>query len=515
MGQSARRRRRGRTVRAGHPQDGPVITRPPSSPNLQIPTPIEGLDLRSRSGVVVASLFAPIEGSDLRSRTRVGTNAGVASGGSYRLRATCGGTGAGTVETSVLRVGSSWVRPSRGSCWRSSSSRSSRRAQRDGESVCWSRRSVETGRRRRPPMLRAACKALEDRACIDEVKNKVSEPLVVTATSVARRHRRGTSKKLLAVTFLATFSSARRQRRFFFQTHSRITQLVLELARSMRSSGRSSTISSPVRTLPARRDMNEWDCLPYSSRISSRSRPITTAADGSPGSSRLNRAHEHHRDHWLWHVRRVGWEDDALPERRQRRGAATPKGDRHRDGRPRLRRARVYRSDRRSVDQAEDRAFYRRRVNLHFQGRGRKLPVARRRRWRTLRCLAVWPHRPRHVPASRRSRRPRRRRRPRSTRRITSSLDAPRGGVAGCPDRERALMASSSRALLRTRSPRATSSAIAPWTPWLLLKSGGVVWGRTITIRTKASGRPLVRPRVPYVARRRDDENPAVSGSNT
>ncbi|MFO0743036.1 MAG: protein kinase [Labilithrix sp.] len=60
----------------------PSLTRPPSSPNLQIPTPIEGLDLQSRSGVVVASL-APIEGSDLQSRTGVGTNAGVASGGSY------------------------------------------------------------------------------------------------------------------------------------------------------------------------------------------------------------------------------------------------------------------------------------------------------------------------------------------------------------------------------------------------------------------------------------------------
>lgn len=179
----------------------------------------------------------------------------------------------------------------------------------------------------------------------------------------------GLRKKLLAVTFLATFSSARPAEAFLFPEHSRITQLVLEeLAVDAELGPFVRDLVTRPELCPRDGDMNEWDCLRLVADL------VALAADHSCSPDELaglvrdsNRAHEHHRDHWLWHVRRVGWEGDALlngdnAEARRRLKVI----DIETDG-PAFADARVYRNDRRSVDQAEDRAFYRRRVNLHFQ----------------------------------------------------------------------------------------------------------------------------------------------------
>ena len=80
-----------------------------------------------------------------------------------------------------------------------------------------------------------------------------------------------------------------------------------------------------------------------------------------------NRPEGRRNEHWLWSVRRVGWEGDTLlngdnAENRRRLAVIDieTKG-------PAAAKRTVYANVRPSVDLPEDRAFYRRRVNLHFQ----------------------------------------------------------------------------------------------------------------------------------------------------
>lgn len=168
---------------------------------------------------------------------------------------------------------------------------------------------------------------------------------------------------------MALFASARPARAFLFSEHSRITQAVLE------DLAVDPELGPFVRELIVRPylcaregDMNEWDCLRLVADL------VAIAGDHSCSPNELaslvhdsNVAREHRRDHWLWAVRRFGWEGDVLlngdTAESRRRLKVIDIQTKGADVADRT----VYRDDRPRVDELEDRSFYRRRVNLGFQ----------------------------------------------------------------------------------------------------------------------------------------------------
>jgi hypothetical protein len=179
----------------------------------------------------------------------------------------------------------------------------------------------------------------------------------------------GLRRAAIALAAAATFFVARPAQAFLFPEHSRITQAVLEeLVTDAQVGPVLRELMVQPDLCPRDGDMNEWDCLRLVADL------VAIAGDHSCSPAELVRlVHESNEmegrrgEHWLWSVRRVGWEGDALlngdnAENRRRlavidiatKGPAAAKQMRYSKVRP-------------SVDLAEDRAFYRRRVNLHFQ----------------------------------------------------------------------------------------------------------------------------------------------------
>ena len=179
----------------------------------------------------------------------------------------------------------------------------------------------------------------------------------------------GLRKKLLACASLASLLTARPADAFIFPEHSRITQAVLEdlaVDPEVGSLVRSLVVSPDL--CPREGDINEWDCLRLVADLAAVAGDHSCSPDELGSLVRAsNVAHDHERDHWLWSVRRIGWEGDALMN-----------GD-SAEGRRRLKvidietkgnvvaNQTVYLNDHPHLDAKEDRAFYRRRVNLNFQ----------------------------------------------------------------------------------------------------------------------------------------------------
>ena len=176
-------------------------------------------------------------------------------------------------------------------------------------------------------------------------------------------------RTLFALATLASFSVARPAEAFLFSEHSRITQRALE------DLAVDPDVGSLVRTLvalpelcPREGDMNESDCLRLVADFAS------IAADHSCTPDELvllvdesNRARAGKREHWLWSVRRNAWEGDARlngdsveSRRRLKVIDIMSKG-------AEVANATIYGDDRRYVDEPEDRAFLRRRINLGMQ----------------------------------------------------------------------------------------------------------------------------------------------------
>jgi hypothetical protein len=172
-------------------------------------------------------------------------------------------------------------------------------------------------------------------------------------------------KVVVAAVFAALTTRGADARAFIFPEHSLMTQAVFEDLAQDRDIGLllRSFWQSPELCVQ-KGDMNEGDCLRLVADL------VAIAADHSCSPAELEElvsASNLEADHWLWDVRRNAWEGDAWlngdrAENRRRHkvldfatiGVAEAN-------------ATIYRKDRVGVEEAEDRAFYRRRVNLGMQ----------------------------------------------------------------------------------------------------------------------------------------------------
>lgn len=171
--------------------------------------------------------------------------------------------------------------------------------------------------------------------------------------------------KLIAALTLAAVVHAQPAAAFLFPEHSRITQAALEDLAVDRDVGplvRALVVSPELCQEVG--DINEWDCLRLVADLSALAGDHSCSPDELVS---LVRAAQADHEHWLWDVRRAGWEADALLN-----------GD-SAEGRRRLKvidietkgvaeaNETLYRNDRRGVDAPQDRDFYRRRINVQFQ----------------------------------------------------------------------------------------------------------------------------------------------------
>lgn len=156
---------------------------------------------------------------------------------------------------------------------------------------------------------------------------------------------------------------------FLFPEHSRITQVALEELAVDREVGDfvRALVTTPE-LCPRVGDMNEWDCLRLVSDL------VALSADHSCSPAELLRVvEESNRDagrrapHLLWAVRRVGWEGDALLNGDSEEGRRRLQVIDLETKGPSVVEKKLYPHTRKSVDLPEDRAFYRRRVNLEMQ----------------------------------------------------------------------------------------------------------------------------------------------------